>query len=274
MSSISFERAADYYDATRSYTPEVDTQITDAIVAAASATAHTRFLEVGIGTGRIAFPLITRGYAYAGIDLSPAMMDQLRRKIAAYQESHPGHLPLHVDLRLGDATALPYPDAHFDVVLTVHVLHLIANWQDAISEMLRVLRPGGIYLNGNDEAILPSFRIEIQELWLALLQQLGYKEHGQTRYAMRDLIVQELQRRGLPVEIFRPVTWYVATSPLDAFHYLARRQWSRTWNVPDDLFAESIRRLAAEVQRRYGDRLRLPERQQQQFVITRARKPG
>src|SRR5579872_5447621 len=80
MTSISFDRAVGFYDATRGYPPGVDEHIADAIVAAVAATAKTRFLEMGIGTGRIAFPLIKRGYHYTGIDLSAAMMERLREK--------------------------------------------------------------------------------------------------------------------------------------------------------------------------------------------------
>lgn len=274
MSSISFERAAGYYDATRGYTPEVQGWIADAIVAAAGATSRSRFLEVGIGTGRIAFPLIARGYAYAGIDISPSMMDQLRRKLAVYAASHPDPPPLRADLREGDATALPYPDAQFDVVLTVHVLHLIPNWREVITEMLRILKPGGVCLTCGEDRLLPNVSTDTQDRWLAILHQLGYHDTGQTTHTMRDTLIQEFEQRGLHPEILRPVSWEVEATPLQALHYLKERKWSRTWRVPDDLFAESIRLLEVEVQQRYGARLDMLERQRLQFTIARVRKPA
>ncbi|WP_414520260.1 class I SAM-dependent DNA methyltransferase, partial [Synechococcus sp. H55.10] len=78
--SVCFDRAADFYDATRSFPPAVEEEIADAILAAVGATPETHFLEVGIGTGRIALPLIRRGCPYTGIDISERMLAVLRRK--------------------------------------------------------------------------------------------------------------------------------------------------------------------------------------------------
>ena len=47
------------------------------------------------------------------------------------------------DLRYGDATALEFPDGSFDLVYSYHVLEHIPQWQKALSEMRRVLKPGG-----------------------------------------------------------------------------------------------------------------------------------
>ena len=49
--------------------------------------------------------------------------------------------------------------------------------------------------------------------------------------------------------------------------------WSRTWNVPDDLFAESIRLLRARAAERFGTRYDKPYTFTGQFVITRVQKP-
>src|SRR6266571_3027374 len=57
MPSLSFDPVAHIYDATRGYPVEVAQSIAQAIETTAAATPATSFLEVGIGTGRIAFPL-------------------------------------------------------------------------------------------------------------------------------------------------------------------------------------------------------------------------
>ena len=139
------------------YPPGVDAQIADAILAATGATPATRFLELGIGTGRIAVPLIVRGFDYSGIDLSTKMIEQLRAKIDLYTATHPDRAPLRVDLRIGDSTSLPFADAQFGVVITVHVLHLISAWQRVLQETLRVLEPGGWYLNCGDAITQSDF---------------------------------------------------------------------------------------------------------------------
>jgi ubiquinone/menaquinone biosynthesis C-methylase UbiE len=274
MSSISFDRATDYYDATRGYPPGVAERVADAIVAATGATSATRFLELGIGTGRIAFPLIVRGYPYAGIDISEPMMARLRAKLAAYTAAHPDQPPPQVDLRVGDSTRLPYPDAAFDVVLAVHVLHLIPNWRAALDEALRVLTPGGVYLNGNDDAVTLGSHQAVQRMWFAILKRLGYDTGalGMAGYATWNEIEHYLQARGLATEVTRPVTWPTSETPRQALQFIAQRLWSRTWVIPDDIFAESARLLEAEVTARYGDHLDTPEQRERQFVLMRARK--
>ena len=272
MSSISFERAADYYDATRGYPHGVEAQIAEAIIQAAQATPTTRFLELGIGTGRIAFPLITQGYTYAGIDLSPAMMARLRAKIAAYEIEHPEIAPLRVDLREGDSTALPYPDASFDVTLTVHVLHLIENWRKTVDEALRVLVPGGYYLNGSDDAITPNGKRAIQERWSAILKKLGYETSGVPKARGSDLIAY-LDAHGLQPERLRTTTWKIRSTPRERYQFIEQRLWSGTWHLPDEVFTASLRLLWEELAEEFGDAIDTPQEQEMQFTIIRVRKP-
>ena len=274
--SISFDRATEYYDATRGYPPGVEGEIADAISSAAGATPTTRFLEMGVGTGRIAFPLITRGYDYAGIDLSEKMMALLQHKIDVYAAAHPDQ-PLRVDLRQGDVTQLPYPAASFDVTLMVHVLHLIPNWHDAISEALRVLAPGGVLLIGSDEALQAGAHRAIQQLWAESLRDLGYDIASQgmqmSGFSTGNDVVADLTARGLTPEKLRTAQWQATETPRQALEYLANRLWSRTWSVPDDVFAASIQQLRQTVTERFGDQLDTPETRTFQFVLIRARTP-
>jgi ubiquinone/menaquinone biosynthesis C-methylase UbiE len=79
--TISFDRVSDIYDATRGLPPDVSEQVTNSILNLVSATPDTAFFESGIGTGRIALPIVQRGYSYTGIDISEKMLDELRRKL-------------------------------------------------------------------------------------------------------------------------------------------------------------------------------------------------
>ncbi|MGH2866700.1 MAG: class I SAM-dependent methyltransferase [Solirubrobacteraceae bacterium] len=91
-------------------------------------------LDVGCGTGALAERLQDRGFQMTGIDPSEGMLDVLRRRVPA------------VDVVTGSGTALPFADASFDLVLTVAVMHHIADPQDVratLGEMVRVCRPQG-----------------------------------------------------------------------------------------------------------------------------------
>lgn len=95
-------------------------------------------LDVGCGTGVNLFEA-ARWFAparmLAGIDLSPGMIEVARSKAA--------HLGVPAHFAVGDAEQLPYPDAVFDLVICNSVFHWFKDKDSALSEMRRVLRPGG-----------------------------------------------------------------------------------------------------------------------------------
>src|SRR5438876_5508731 len=81
MPSLSFDRVAHAYDATRGYPPGIDQQIAEAIIQTVDAKPETTFMEVGVGTGRIAFPLASLGHTYTGVDISEKMVKLLATKL-------------------------------------------------------------------------------------------------------------------------------------------------------------------------------------------------
>lgn len=86
--SVAFDRAADYYDATRAFPSGVEQEAAAAIVRAGKLTNSSRVLEIGIGTGRIALPLARHVGEIYGIDLSRPMLLRLRTK----QQNEPVNL--------------------------------------------------------------------------------------------------------------------------------------------------------------------------------------
>ena len=96
--------------------------------------AHGEVLEVAIGTGRN-LPYHPKGVSLTGVELSPAMLEVARDRARK--------LGIEADLRVGDATALPFPDESFDTVVMTLALCTIPDDQAAIAEASRVLRSGG-----------------------------------------------------------------------------------------------------------------------------------
>ena len=94
-------------------------------------------LEIGVGTGRN-LPYYPAHVRLTGVDLNPAMLDIARRRVA--------DLGREVDLRLGDAQALDLPDSQFDTVVATLALSSIPDDHRAVSEVRRVLRPGGRFI--------------------------------------------------------------------------------------------------------------------------------
>ena len=251
MTNISFDRAADYYDATRGYAGESAGRIRDALVAYTGATHQTRFLELGVGTGRIALPFIRAGYDYTGVDISRQMMDRLAAKLA----EDPAAGGYRYDLREGDVSALPFADDSFDVIVVVHVLHLVADWQAAVREARRVLRPGGRLLIGYDtwpemlddvspKALPEPVRVRVK--WDEIQRELGIGRPG-NRVNVRsadgelDRYCQSLGARTERVSLAKVER--AAVSPREVAERLKGRMYSADWHTSDELHAEAARRL-------------------------------
>ncbi|MGB4114929.1 MAG: class I SAM-dependent methyltransferase [Polaromonas sp.] len=102
-----------------------------------------RVLEVGCGPGANIWFLHREGYAVHGIDISQTAIDLAAARLAT--ENIGLHSPA-ADLRVGNFSNLPWPEAHFDVVVDVFALY--ANTLDVISQALseidRVLKSGGL----------------------------------------------------------------------------------------------------------------------------------
>lgn len=99
-----------------------------------------RVLDVGCGDGAYAVAAARAGARVTGLDRSAAAL-------AAAQARAAGE-GLALDLQVGDAGALPFPAERFDVVLAVTVLCFVERPAEAVAEMTRVLRPGGVLVLG------------------------------------------------------------------------------------------------------------------------------
>jgi SAM-dependent methyltransferase len=94
-------------------------------------------LDVGCGEGRFCRILRQRGIAAIGVDPTRRLIDEAARRDPAG------------DYRIGRAEALEFPDAGFDLVVSYLTLIDIAGLEDAVSELARVLAPGGMLLIAN-----------------------------------------------------------------------------------------------------------------------------
>ncbi len=143
-----------------------------------------RVLDVGVGTG-LALQSYPSHARIVGIDLSEGMLRRARRRVVQNSMSW-------VDLALGNALQLPFPDQIFDHVLLSHVVTVVSDPVKLIQETRRVTRPGGQIV------IINHFRssnrvIGLIEKWLCpVCQHLGWRS---------DLCLRELVRdTGLEVD--------------------------------------------------------------------------
>ena len=100
--------------------------------------AGKQVLEVGCGRGVGLEILLGLGAArVTGFDLDPAMVALAKKRVATYGE--------RARTFVGDAELIAAPDASFDVVVDYGIIHHIPNWPQALREIARVLKPGGVF---------------------------------------------------------------------------------------------------------------------------------
>jgi SAM-dependent methyltransferase len=107
----------------------------DALVERLAPQPGERFLDVGTGTGEVAFRAARAGADVVGSDLSPVLVETAKRQ--AVEQG------LEVRFEVGDAEQLPYEDASFDVVASSVGMIFAPDHGAAARELARVVRPGG-----------------------------------------------------------------------------------------------------------------------------------
>jgi ubiquinone/menaquinone biosynthesis C-methylase UbiE len=96
-------------------------------------------LEIGAGSGSVAQQLLSRDpeLAWVAVDIDPHMTRAAAARLRAFPNAA---------VKTADATAMPFPDVSFDAVVSCLMLHHIIDWERAVAEGARVLRPGGAFL--------------------------------------------------------------------------------------------------------------------------------
>lgn len=225
--SVAFDRAAEYYDASRG--TDDDQTLREVELVASELAGRRRVLEIGTGTGAIGLRLHAGGHPLVAIDLS---MPMLLRLIDRAEGSAP------FPLAQADATRLPFADAAFDGVVARWVFHLIPNWTHALSEVARVLARGGTFVINTGGAF--------QGAWAEIRARLGAevgRELRPTGLAWQDYasLDAEAARVGLRPRSLPPI--HVANEePLEEFlSGIEHNHYSWTWPLSDE---ERLRALA------------------------------
>ena len=123
-------------------------------------------LECACGTGAITAAIAPTCACVVATDYSEGMLKQARKKLARFP---------HVVVEQADITDLHYADDSFDAVVAGNVIHLLPEPGDALKEIKRVVRPGGMI-------IVPTYVIpkkRTHTMFLRLISRFGvhFQEH-------------------------------------------------------------------------------------------------
>jgi len=216
MGSISFDRAAPTYDATRG-------GLERGVYLAGSIAPHLRpgaVLEVGVGTGAVAIALLGHGHPVVGVDLSPAMLALAQPRLGPR-------------VAVADGYRLPVADRSVPNVLIVWVLQLVPDVPGLLAEAGRVVAPGGrlvvVPAGGNWEP--DDIGDVIGPMARALRPELDRP----------GSLVAAAPAAGLALVAHEttPPARFLG-SPEEMAHTIERREWSSLWDVPDDRWAAVV----------------------------------
>jgi ubiquinone/menaquinone biosynthesis C-methylase UbiE len=257
---ISFDKIAGVYDAQRAHPPAVAAQIGAAI--AALMPPGEPALELGVGTGRIAIPTALAGGTLVGMDISHQML--------AVAAERAGAADAQLALAQADAQALPFTTDSFAAALAIHVLHLIPDWRAALAEVARVLRPGGLLIQGADwrdpDSCVGLLRGRLRMAVVEL--QPGSRPPG-----AGAAVPQALAKLGASTDAPTvAASWTRPLSPTDVLTGMAARIDAETWAMPDELLAACMERVRAWAEQQWPD-LSLPQEVEHRFTLTVSRFP-
>jgi SAM-dependent methyltransferase len=237
--SVNFDRAAEYYDRTRVTDPEALAETLSLLERELG--GRGRVLEIGVGTGALAVPLSEGGLDIVGVDVSTAMLAQLRRKSEG--------LPIAA----ADAMRLPLRDDAFGAAYARWVLHLIPGWRDVVAELTRVVRDRGVVV------VEPGgYRGDWLDVWQRIEAELGpaVRHVGLTVHDgdFTELDDAFADHGATPRDA--PRVNVRSADTLGAFFDQARdRSFSWTWRVDPDVLRAGLDAVQAWAHETYGDDL-------------------
>ena len=225
--SVSFERLAGVYDATRGGLARGRGLAADL----APFVAGTRLLEIGVGTGAVAAPLeAATGCRLVGIDLSPAMLAVAARRLGPA-------------VAVADAERLPVATGAVDTAVMVWVLQLVARVAGVLGEAARALRPGGRIAVVLAAPAGPPDEIDriVRPMYLALLPPEGRRDRP-------ELVVELARAAGLRL-VHRGLTTpqHYGESPDEEADRLERRTAAILLDLSPEAFAALVAPVVAKL---------------------------
>jgi ubiquinone/menaquinone biosynthesis C-methylase UbiE len=234
-----YSRIASSYDRYRDLSPSSLSLWLGKIIRWGRISSSAKVLDIGCGTGRLIIPLqqMTQTEVY-GLDLSAEMLAQAQGKEGAEV----------IRWILGDAQALPFPDRFFDCTFMCLVLHHIEDKARAISEMYRVLKPGGrslIWTTSHHQikdSLLNEFFPSLQKIDLRRFPPIPTIKGLMGSAGYIDICAEE-------------VTFQEQVRTSDYIEKVRNRYISTLSLIDEEEFAAGTKKLERALPRRYGQRM-------------------
>ncbi len=253
-SRVDFGHVAEEYETTRGVPSAFMKELVEDIIGTTELSENKIVLDIGSGTGRFTRELIERGISVVGIDISKKMLDvaRVQRLVNDYTKPH---------FIISDAVALPFPNAIFNAYLAIHLFHLIPDWQQVLSEGLRVLRSDGFLITGFVDS--PFHASRLFTMYNKRRSELGFPP--MLLGAHTSEVIEELQERGAILEIHEFST-KIRIKFQDTLDCLERRVFSSMWhNLPGVVH----RQLMTELKDYTTSQFRSPDDEEELEIVAK-----
>ena len=156
-------------------------------------------IEIGCGHGAGTL-LISRYFdcgRIVGVDNDPEAIERARNYVAHPPAWAKGIRTDQIEFACADAARLPYADSSFDAAFLFAVLNSVDAWKEVVSEVLRVLKPGGVF--SFKESIRPAALFFPSRLFLFLpvITEVELKEHlTRTGFRIERFVLNRRQPRA------------------------------------------------------------------------------
>ncbi len=192
-----------------------------------------RILELDLGIGRVAGPLVAAGAHVVGLDLSASVLprrDEIKQTVPAVQ---------------GAPHTLPFVTHSFDAALAVHLLEHVPDALPLIHEVRRVLHPGTPFILGHDWYDPTTIDARIRTRWSQIVAELAPDvPPGAT--GDEAMLLEQVAREGGQIE---PevvlMQWSEQVSAATEIDRIAGRKHDASWSLPVALLQRSVEQLNA-----------------------------
>lgn len=175
------------------------------LVRLASPAPGGNVLDVGTGCGSMAVVLAQHGFDVTTVDLDTQSIECVRERARQAGKA----VADRIHFVRGDALRLPFDGQSFDAVFSFDSLHHLPDCDAAVGEMLRVLRPGGVFAAA-----------DVNERGSRAIDEVFARKdeahfHNQCRV---DVVAKILSEKGIPYHRHRLefITVFVATAPMES----------------------------------------------------------
>ncbi|MFC1463857.1 MAG: class I SAM-dependent methyltransferase [Candidatus Brachytrichaceae bacterium NZ_4S206] len=239
--AMSYREIASRYNAINALPPHAALQIGNTIARYARGEA---LLDVGAGAGRLGIPAALAGCRVVALDLELAMLRAGQRE-ASLQA-------LDLPSVQANAARLPLADASFDAVMINNLLHLVPEWQAVLIEAVRVMRPGGVLIQGRDWLDPQSCAGRIRAKWREIVAAL--RPEIRPTAAAGPALFQTLARMGGRVEAeILAAEWTECLTPARILYRMRQRMHNETWSLDDDLLTSGLAMLEPWLRETFDD---------------------